>query len=304
MFEQLELRNLMSATIDYHGWVHVDGTSGNDRVSITPSYDGASLVVREELPYGSTPVYTSFPMWSVNGIIARTYDGADTVQVSKSLYVQTRLYGGRDSDYLEGGAGPDLLDGGVGSSYSYGSADDILIGNGGDDLLFGGDGADYMIPGYGRDIMYGGSGRDTVSYGDHYSNVLITLDDVANDGYAGENDYIAWDVENLAGGYGNDTVTGDGGDNELSGGYGNDVIYGDEGNDVLYGDDGNDTMVGHGGRDAYYGGRGDDLIYAKDGLYGEYIDGGEGWDRVQIDLGFSGYVVGQDYFTNAEVVWA
>src|SRR3954465_10029436 len=102
MFEQLETRNLMSATIDYHGWVHVDGTNGNDRIWIRPSYDGTSLGVSEELPYGSTPVYSSFAMSSVTGILVNGYDGNDTVQVSTSVTVQTRLYGGRDADYLEG----------------------------------------------------------------------------------------------------------------------------------------------------------------------------------------------------------
>src|SRR4051812_42336426 len=95
MFEQLENRNLMTATIDYRGWVHVEGSNVNDVISISRSYDGALLVVRQEIPYGSTPAYSTFAMSSVAGVVVNAYDGNDTVQVSGSVGVQTRLNGGR-----------------------------------------------------------------------------------------------------------------------------------------------------------------------------------------------------------------
>ena len=72
--------------------------------------------------------------------------------------------------------------------------------------------------------------------------VNVTLDGVANDGEAGENDVIAADVESAIGGDGDDTLTGDAADNDLIGWDGNDTLDGRGGADDLYGMNGVDTV--------------------------------------------------------------
>jgi VCBS repeat-containing protein len=86
---------------------------------------------------------------------------------------------------------------------------------------------------------------------------------------------------------GNDTFTGDGGDQTLNGQGGNDTIYGAGGNDningnndndTLYGQAGNDNVSGNNGLDTLYGGSGDDTLTG--GNDGDTIYGGSGVDII------------------------
>lgn len=65
-------------------------------------------------------------------------------------------------------------------------------------------------------------------------------------------------IENAKGGYGADTITGNGAANNLSGGNGNDSILGGGGNDIISGGYGNDTIAGGTGIDTLAGGEGYD----------------------------------------------
>ena len=101
-------------------------------------------------------------------------------------------------------------------------------------------------------MRYTGSGAQT-----------ITLDDVRNDGGAGELDNVHSDVEDVNAGGGNDSVTGSDGVNTLDGG------------------DGDDRLDGRGGVDTFFGGPGADTLLVRDGLRervecGPGSDGGEG----------------------------
>jgi hypothetical protein len=201
-----------------------------------------------------------------------------------------------DFNYLIGGAGNDTLNGGPGADVMFGgTGNDVLNGNGGNDSLYGdsyrsngplptgvtdndtlngGTGDDYLIPSNGTNIVSGGDGIDEVVYSDNYYDpsangglgaviatpVNVSLDGVANDGYAGNNSNIETDVEDVAVndsyscypndlyyvgepcGYGAATLTGDAQDNSLSGGSGDDTITGGGGADALYGNGGNNTM--------------------------------------------------------------
>jgi hypothetical protein len=66
---------------------------------------------------------------------------------------------------------------------------------------------------------------------------------------------------NIAGGSGNDTMTGGSGADILQGGRGNDVIRGSAGSDLLEGGVGNDFLYGGDGRDSIDGGAGADALY-------------------------------------------
>jgi len=103
-------------------------------------------------------------------IDVETGDQDDTV--SQTAATPSRLVGGNGSDKLTGGA-----------------ADDVLRGEAG------------------ADTLTGGGGRDTADYSDRTAPLNVSLDGVAGDGEAGENDNVAADVENVAGGSADDVLT-------------------------------------------------------------------------------------------------
>jgi Ca2+-binding RTX toxin-like protein len=146
----------------------------------------------------------------------------------------------REMERVEGSAFDDVLTGGPGA--------ETLSGNAGDDRLDGG---------AGPDVLLGGAGfNDRADYSARTGGVNVTLDGVADDGEGGEGDLVADDVEEVAGGLGDDALTGTDGPNVLSGGPGADLIDGAGGDDVLSGGVGNDVLTG---------GPGADLIGAFDG---------------------------------------
>jgi len=69
----------------------------------------------------------------------------------------------------------------------------------------------------------------------------------------------------LAGGNGNDVLTGTGGEDRLDGGNGNDILYGMDGHDLLYGGNGDDSLYGGAGNDRLAGGNGNDLLSGGSG---------------------------------------
>jgi Ca2+-binding RTX toxin-like protein len=152
--------------------------------------------------------------------------------------------------------GPDGLDN-VRAEKVYGTdLNDTFVGGSGDDTFIGGRGADRF---------QGNAGIDTVGYGDTDVGVVVTIDNIANDGPPGEGDNVNLDIENVVGTAKNDTITGSDsankltgsvGNDTLNGGGGNDVLYGSAGNDTLNGGDGNDTLLGETGADTFNGGPG------------------------------------------------
>jgi len=96
-------------------------------------------------------------------------------------------------------------------------------------------------------------------------------------------------IENVLGGDGNDTVTGNavgnsisggGGADSLAGGAGDDRLLGDGGSNTLFGGDGNDSITG--GGDAFNkvnGNQGQDWIIGRSSI-GDWLLGGQGNDRI------------------------
>jgi uncharacterized delta-60 repeat protein len=121
-----------------------------------------------------------------------------------------------------------------------------------DAFLYGGRGRDRLHGGGGRDEFFGGSETDTVDFSDATAALTVRLNDLADDGPAG-NENVHADVENVLGGAGNDTLVGsvlanvlvgNGGADTLSGFAGRDVLIGGKGADTLNGVDGDDLLVG------------------------------------------------------------
>jgi hypothetical protein len=159
------------------------------------------------------------------------------------------------------GDGDDQLDSALSvslSGYSIlkgGAGNDVMYGTGGDDDLYGGPGNDRLDGNDGADFIHGGDGSDWAVYDTSGpgSPVTASLDGLANDGAGGSLDDNVdpdKDVENLAGGEGDDLLTGDDSYNMLDGGgSGNDHLRGRGDSDVLDGGSGDDVLDGGEGTD-------------------------------------------------------
>jgi subtilisin-like proprotein convertase family protein len=103
-------------------------------------------------------------------------------------------------------------------------------------------------------------GHDTIDAAAVTSNSIVDLTPGAVSSIAGQSLTIASSttIENVFGGDGNDTITGNSADNHLVGGRGDDTLAGGAGNDVLEGGTGNDTFTGGAGNDKIDGGAGTD----------------------------------------------
>ncbi len=209
-----------------------------------------------------------------------------------------------DVEDITGGAAADILIGSDSNNLIIGGGDtDTIRGLGGDDTMNGdGDSSN-------TDLIDGGDGTDTVSYDERSAPVNVSLDGVANDGAPGEADN-AINTENIIGGGGNDTLTGNAAGNVISGLGGADVIDGAGGTDTVSYDDrsapvnvsldgvandgapgeadnainteniiggnGDDTLTGNAAGNVIRGVGGDDTIAGGAGR--DIIDGGGGTD--------------------------
>ena len=197
------------------------GHQGNDVFLSANIADGADVVLG-----GPDHDHVSYAT-RVGGVAVTLDDLANDGAIAgagerdKVLEVE-EVTGGVVKDTLRGSAGPDVLNGGPGG--------DDLDGREGDDILDGGTGADKMT---------GGDGSDLADYGDRTANLVVTLNGVAGDGEAGENDNA--DTENVRGGAGADRLTGGLQNNVLEGGGGDDALDGGPNKDRLIGGAGTDT---------------------------------------------------------------
>lgn len=182
----------------------LDGGAGVDNVYFDDKTQAVVLTLN-----GATQVFAS-----VGGV------NEDTI-----LNVEN-VYGGSGNDVLTGDAKANLLYGADGA-----------------DTLSGGGGADYLDGGAGVDTLDGGAGQDRVDYSTgtdgstNFDSVVVTLQgstSVAVKVGGSTVDNIK-SIENIRGGSGADTLTGDGQVNVLDGGAGADILKGGLGNDVLIG---------------------------------------------------------------------
>jgi Ca2+-binding RTX toxin-like protein len=249
--------------------------SGGAALPVTVSGDGA------------LPAAAAVAGGAVLPVVVHGGDGNDQLTDRAG---SNELFGDAGSDWLYGGAGDDRLHGGDGTDQIYGEA--------GNDTTEGGEGTDFFVAGFGddgTDVVRGGDGIDYADYSRRSTPVTVTLDGVADDGAAGENDALAADVESVRGGGGDDHLTGNGEANTLDGGAGNDRIAGLGGDDSLYGDRGDDSVDGGAGADSLAGGPGRDTVRGGGGndslSVGEHTgegididpdlyDGGAGDDRL------------------------
>ncbi|HEX3356785.1 MAG TPA: hypothetical protein VHS31_07435 [Tepidisphaeraceae bacterium] len=220
------------------GGLTVTGTSAAEQITFIDSDSEGTSVIINGAEYFINTIF--------NSIVVNAMGGNDLVNAQNDFSPMT-INGGDGNDTLLGTQDSDLLQGGAGN--------DVMDGEGG------------------SDTFVGGSGNDTADFSERFDNLNISLDNVANDGGAGDHANVEADIETILGGSGNDKIVGNPFANLLKGGGGNDTIYGGSGNDTLEGDAGHDQM---------YGQDGNDTFLAKDGQT-DTIDGGIGDDTAQRD---------------------
>ncbi|GAA5078897.1 Ca2+-binding RTX toxin-like protein [Thermocatellispora tengchongensis] len=204
---------------------------------------------------------------------------ADSVRCSGVQVIQITLGDGDDSVVNNTGIGARVKGGDGADTMTAGSGGDTFTGGPGDDTFTGGAGTDNMVADAtadGADVFNGGGNVDTVVYNDRLATVFVSLDGQANDGAARERDNVGTDVENIRGGKGADTITGDDDANEIRAGAGVDTVDARGGKDVVNGDAGADTLNG---------GAGDDTVRGLDGAAGDTVNGGANTDTCTVDAG-------------------
>lgn len=202
--------------------------------------------------------------------------GIDVISYASATTDLTLTLPASGSSTGNGDPAPALADGGVGAAESdsiddtienviSGSGSDTIQGNALDNQITGGDGDDTVSGGAGNDTFFmeatkaaagddtidGEAGEDTVNYSQRTANVTLTLNaavQTTGNGESGELGKLT-NIENLICGSGDDTITGDSGDNTLEGGSGNDTISAAGGNDVIDPGTGTNTVTCGAGND-------------------------------------------------------
>ena len=212
----------------------------------------------------------SFTFTEIEIILGTPYvgpvDGLETGEVMNPGYTDAQ------GDQIDG------TDGDNDTIFGNGGDDTINSGNG-DDTVDGGSGDDTFVltDGLDSDVIVGGelgeTGGDTIDSTGINDNLTVVLSAPETGTITDGVDTTSFEeIENIALGGGNDTVTGsDGGDNISTGG----------GDDSVAAGGGNDTIAGEGGNDILDGGAGDDLLDGGDG--NDSLDGGDGNDVISGD---------------------
>ncbi len=191
----------------------------------------------QQLEFGGGP-FDTIVVCALNvapSLFLKLDDGDDFARVGDSV-LPTTMDGSFGGDSLNSGGGADTIRGGPGDDEIFdddNSANDVLDGGDDDDVI--------SLTGGDEDVV-GGAGVDTVELDS--SDDTVRLDDLANDGAAGENKNIHSDVEVVDGDGGSDNLFGNALPNSFRGGSGNDLIDGGAGNDVLEGGTGGDELNG------------------------------------------------------------
>ncbi|HSY22406.1 MAG TPA: hypothetical protein VK841_09845 [Polyangiaceae bacterium] len=126
------------------------------------------------------------------------------------------FYGGDGNDTLTPATGPYVMNG----------------GNGNDTFVMGAEGS------HGAGTLIGGAGIDMVDFSQRTAAMHLTMDGVTpsgtfSSGAVTEGVLIGTDIENIHGGSGNDTITGNALDNVINGGPGADIMTGGGGSDTV-----------------------------------------------------------------------
>ena len=132
----------------------VDGTTGDDAISINPARHSGDVLV-------TVNGVTSGPFHPTGRIVVLGYGGDDTIQVSNRVPSPAWLVGGFGNDKLTAGGGPS-----------------ILLGGSGNDTLTAGTGRDFLIGGIGSDAIIGTENDILVAGTTGFDNNPIALNSI------------------------------------------------------------------------------------------------------------------------------
>jgi Ca2+-binding RTX toxin-like protein len=266
------------------------GGTGNDVFNMGSAADGADVFTgdagTDTANYSARATALTITLWDTtanDGAAGETDDlryvapsgftgTANTIEIVQGGSANDTITGSRCGNTLQGGGGNDVLNGQPDSGGACAGAavtitdNDTLEGGTGNDTLNGLSGNDTLRGGSGADVFNGGAhgsflaaGGDTADYSLESSSARsVSLNGVADDGVGSEADNVMPDVEDISGGPGNDTLTGDADANVLNGNGGDDVLDGGTGADSLNG--------GGGGDRATYAGRSSAVTADNDGV--------------------------------------
>lgn len=198
------------------------------------------------------------------------------------------ITGTNANDQITGTSLDDVIQGLDGSDTIYGrNGNDKISGGNQMDFLYGEAGNDWLSPDGGvNDIVDGGAGIDTASFEFEVLPVSVDLSQVNASGYSvatglsGSLSNLV-NIENLYGGAGNDSLTGNSQANTIWGNGGIDTIKGGDGDDLLWGGAGTDYMNGGAGNDVLdgYGQPGQPTPITRQFREFDNLTGGAGADR-------------------------
>ncbi len=246
-------------------------------------------------------------------VVVNGNDNADTISAPGLTGQTITINGGDGEDSLTGGALADTVNGGNDPDIVSGaSGNDSVNGEAGEDLVLADDGSDRMdggagddrfsfvvaplFPGvpFGTDEVVGGAGLDHLAFtaADGFpfptaKDITYTLDDQANDGFAGQGSNVRSDVESLAGA---STEAQEAPSFFGPGQYytgpaipeGRATLRGNDGFNTLMGTTANDDLDPGNGNDSVVGGDGDDAIRTTDG-FADRVKCGPGNDTATAD---------------------
>ncbi|MFN7307589.1 MAG: beta strand repeat-containing protein, partial [Acetobacteraceae bacterium] len=194
-------------TDNLRGFELLSASSGNDSITVTT----AATAIENLFVFGSAGDDTLVDNYRQNGVFADFLSSSVTsgVFVNLGMGVATDGLGGNDS--LVGFTAVNAT-----------SFNDTLIGSNANDRF---------RPWQGNDSIDGGSGSgDILDYSQNSSSQVVSVNlslGLANDGLGGTDTLVG--IEQVRGGGGNDTIIGDGSDNNFRGNSGNDLLDGGAG---------------------------------------------------------------------------
>jgi Ca2+-binding RTX toxin-like protein len=179
MFENLELRRLLSATLGADGVLTVAGTAGSDSIRVIPhtlTHHHHDHGPHQQIVVLQNHSTQAFDASAVTRIVINAGAGNDVVAVSAHVSKPSVLNGGDGNDYLRGGSADDSLSGGA--------EHDVLFGGAGNDTLDGGTGRDRLSGDSGDDMLLAQDGElDYVNGGNGHDRAIV--DHRGTDGHHG-----------------------------------------------------------------------------------------------------------------------
>lgn len=257
------------------------GGKGEDHINVLSTLTGTEMYVSGGDGLSARDYISVGEAGSLGGILgtvqvfSNAQDYADLLTIDDSARTTPNTYT-IESDHV------DSL--GIGRIYFANMAVDVYAGKGNDTInvrggsacVYAGDGIDTInvlastsvsvYAGNGNDtvhfdtasrldVLEGGEGSDWLDYEKFGTRVVADLSQKnSTTGVARYANTYSFGFENVLGGAGKDSLTGDGNHNILVGGDGDDLLVGGDGWDLLIGGLGADTLIGGAGDDLLIGG--------------------------------------------------